>query len=106
MAALLIQRGPMRSRRLHLRDLNYVSEVANLQRPPNKRLEKDLRPARYARRSRPRSLGVRPIFRCARNVVVTCWAKVFSVLAVILLALSISPTGELFDANDSWITAR
>jgi hypothetical protein len=37
---------------------------------------------------------------------VTCWAKVFSVLAVILLALSISPTGELFDANDRWITRQ
>jgi hypothetical protein len=37
---------------------------------------------------------------------VTCWAKVFSILAVILLALSISPTGELFDANDRWITRQ
>lgn len=36
----------------------------------------------------------------------TCWAKVFSVLAVILLALSISPTGELFDVNDRWITRQ
>ena len=36
----------------------------------------------------------------------TCWAKVFSILAVILLALSISPTGELFDANDGWITRQ
>lgn len=35
-----------------------------------------------------------------------CWAKVFSILAVILLALSISPTGELFNENDSWITRQ
>ena len=60
MAASRIQRGPMRSRRLHLRDFNLRSGAANLQRPPNKRLEKDLRPARYARRSRPLSLGVEP----------------------------------------------
>jgi hypothetical protein len=37
---------------------------------------------------------------------VNCWAKVFSILAVILLALSISPTGELFNENDSWITRQ
>jgi hypothetical protein len=59
MAASRIQRAPMPSRRLHLRDFNLRSGAANLQRPPNKRLEKDLRPARYARRSRPLSLGVR-----------------------------------------------
>jgi hypothetical protein len=41
MAASLIQRGLMRSRRLHLRDFNLRSAAANLQRPPNKRLEKD-----------------------------------------------------------------
>ena len=35
-----------------------------------------------------------------------CWAKVFSILAVILLARSISPTGELFNENDSWITRQ
>src|SRR5207244_10391545 len=60
MAASLIQRGPMRSRRLHLRDFNLRSGAANLQRPPNKRLEKDLRPARYARwvsPSQPDTLG-------------------------------------------------
>jgi hypothetical protein len=63
MAASLIQRGPMRSRRLHLRDFNLRSGAANLQRPPNKRLEKDLRPARSARWPRPLSLGVR---RCSK----------------------------------------
>ena len=55
MAVSLIQRGPMRSRRLHLRDFNLRSGAANLQRPPNKRLEKDLRPARSARWPRPLS---------------------------------------------------
>jgi hypothetical protein len=37
---------------------------------------------------------------------VNCWAKVFSILAIIFLALSISPTGELFDEKDSWVTRQ
>lgn len=34
------------------------------------------------------------------------WAKIFSISAVVLLAASISPTGELFDEGDSWITRQ
>jgi hypothetical protein len=60
MAASRIQRAPMPSRRLHLRDFNLRLGAANLQRPPNKRLEKDLGPARSARWPRPLSRYVRP----------------------------------------------
>jgi hypothetical protein len=52
---------------LHLRDFNLRSGAANLQRPPNKRLEKDLRPARYARRSRPLSLGISVTMKAAEG---------------------------------------
>src|SRR5258706_19418 len=48
MAASLIQRGPLRSRPVHLRDFRS-NDFAS---PPNNRLEKDLRPAQ------PDALGV------------------------------------------------